>query len=59
MVNQEVARLDRFLLTKDVINKWNVVAQWIGDRDISYRCSIWLDCEGVDWGPKPFHFNNC
>lgn len=53
------SRLDRFLLTEDVITKWNVAAQWVGDRDISDHCPIWLDCAVYDWGPKPFRFNNC
>lgn len=53
------SRLDRFLLTEEAISTWKVAAQWVGNRDISDHCPIWLDCSSYDWGPKPFRFNNC
>ncbi|GAU42670.1 hypothetical protein TSUD_106440 [Trifolium subterraneum] len=31
----------------------------VGDRDISDDCPIWLMCSNINWGPKPFTFNNC
>lgn len=53
------SRLDRFLLTEEAISTWKVAAQWVGNRDISDHCPIWLDCSSYDCGPKPFRFNNC
>lgn len=35
-----------------------IAAQWVGDRDISDHCPIWLACSVINWGPKPFRFNN-
>lgn len=54
-----MSHLDRFLIFESVISSWQVSAQWVGDRDISDHCPIWLVCSNSDWGPKPFRFNNC
>lgn len=52
-------RLDRFLLSEDQrISTWQISAQWVGARDISDHCPTCLACLVVDWGPKPFRFNN-
>ncbi|PNX74096.1 cysteine-rich receptor-like protein kinase [Trifolium pratense] len=56
---QSMSRLDRFLLSEGFIEKGGVSGQWIGNRDISDHCPIWLMCDNIDWGPKPFKFNNC
>ncbi|XP_045791747.1 uncharacterized protein LOC123886474 [Trifolium pratense] len=53
------SRLDRFLLSENFIEKGAVPGQWIGNRDISDHCPIWLLCSDVNWGPKPFKVNNC
>lgn len=53
------SRLDRLLLIEELISSWQVTAQWIGNRDNSDHCPIWIDCLTLDWGPKPFRFNNC
>ncbi|XP_058759398.1 uncharacterized protein LOC131632678 [Vicia villosa] len=52
------SRIDRFLLSSVVINRWEVVGQLIGDRDISDHCPIWIKTNIANWGPKPFKFNN-
>ncbi|GAU42391.1 hypothetical protein TSUD_296890 [Trifolium subterraneum] len=52
-------RLDRFLLSEGFIHKGGISNQWIGDHDISDHCPIWLECSILNWGPKPFKFNNC
>ncbi|MCI00463.1 hypothetical protein A2U01_0021482, partial [Trifolium medium] len=54
-----MSRLDRFLLSEGFIDKSGVSCQWVGDRDISDHCPIWLLCSNLNWGPKPFKFNNC
>ncbi|XP_058758041.1 uncharacterized protein LOC131631265 [Vicia villosa] len=52
------SRIDRFLLSSVVIDRWEVVGQVIGDRDISDHCPIWIKTDNANWGPKPFKFNN-
>lgn len=52
------SRIDRFLLSSVVIDRWDVKGQLIGDRDISDHCPIWIIPENLNWGPKPFKFNN-
>ncbi|PNX95639.1 cysteine-rich receptor-like protein kinase, partial [Trifolium pratense] len=54
-----MSRLDRFLLSEGFIEKGNFTNQWVGDRDISDHCPIWLSFSNLNWGPKPFKFNNC
>jgi hypothetical protein len=53
------SRIDRFLLTEGVLREWKVAGQWVGDRDISDHCPVWVKCPMDNWGPKPFRFNNC
>ncbi|XP_058774477.1 uncharacterized protein LOC131648765 [Vicia villosa] len=52
------SRLDRFLMSSNIINRWGVVGQEIGERDISDHCPVWIVADKSDWGPKPFKFNN-
>ncbi|XP_058746484.1 uncharacterized protein LOC131619402 [Vicia villosa] len=52
------SRIDRFLVSDNIVRSWGVVGQLIGNRDISDHCPIWLLFDKVDWGPKPFIFNN-
>jgi exonuclease III len=54
-----MSRLDRFLLSEGFIIKGGISNQWVDDRDISDHCPIWLLCSNLNWGPKPFKFNNC
>ncbi|PNX75860.1 cysteine-rich receptor-like protein kinase, partial [Trifolium pratense] len=54
-----MSRLDRFLLSDGFILKGGISNQWVGSRDISDHCPIWLECSIINWGPKPFKFNNC
>ncbi|GAU20609.1 hypothetical protein TSUD_33450 [Trifolium subterraneum] len=57
--NSVMSRLDRFLLSEGIIEKGGITNQWVGDRDISDHHPIWLECNNLNWGPKPFKFNNC
>ncbi|XP_058783264.1 uncharacterized protein LOC131657935 [Vicia villosa] len=52
------SRIDRFLLSSKVVSRWEVIGQLIGDRDVSDHCPIWVKSDKVNWGPKPFRFNN-
>ncbi|GAU46303.1 hypothetical protein TSUD_283280 [Trifolium subterraneum] len=54
-----MSRLDRFLLSEGFIEKGGISNQWVGNRDISDHCPIWLESSNINWGPKPFKFNNC
>ncbi|XP_045791549.1 uncharacterized protein LOC123886261 [Trifolium pratense] len=52
------SRIDRFLLSDGFVTKHGITGQWIGDRDISDHCPIWLIVSPKDWGPKPFRVIN-
>ncbi|XP_058773230.1 uncharacterized protein LOC131647348 [Vicia villosa] len=55
---KSMRRLDRFLLSKKLIEMWEVVDQIIEKRDISDHAPIRLYVGKLDWGPKLFCFNN-
>lgn len=41
-VGSSIGRLDRFLISDDLNVSWNIVVQFVGIRDISNHCPIWL-----------------
>ncbi|XP_058767495.1 uncharacterized protein LOC131641210 [Vicia villosa] len=53
-----MSRLDRFLVTRNMMDIWEVIDQRIDKRDISDHTPIRLNVGKVDLGPKPFRFNN-
>ncbi|XP_058777150.1 uncharacterized protein LOC131651507 [Vicia villosa] len=53
-----MSRIDRFLVSDNIVNRWGVVGQLISQRDISDHCPIWLVMDNNNWGPKPFKFTN-
>ncbi|XP_058762540.1 uncharacterized protein LOC131635919 [Vicia villosa] len=53
-----MSRIDRFLVSRNLIDMWGVVDQRIGSREFSDHAPIRLNCGIIDWGPKPFRFNN-
>ncbi|XP_058732668.1 uncharacterized protein LOC131604227 [Vicia villosa] len=55
---KSMSRIDRFIVSNDVVSRWEVTGQLIGDRDISDHCPIWIIKDHRNWGPKPFKFNN-
>ncbi|XP_058750108.1 uncharacterized protein LOC131623108 [Vicia villosa] len=55
---KSMSRIDRFLLSYNVVNIWDVSGQMIGERDISDHCPIWIMTDKYNWGAKPFKFNN-
>ncbi|CAJ2637088.1 unnamed protein product [Trifolium pratense] len=55
---KSMSRLDRFLMSEDFINTHGISGQWIGERDISDHCPIWLSVASHNWGPKPFRVIN-
>ncbi|XP_058753873.1 uncharacterized protein LOC131627052 [Vicia villosa] len=50
--------IDRFLEADNMVSRWGVIGQFVGDCDISDHCPVWLVCDNSNWGPKPFKFNN-
>jgi exonuclease III len=55
---KSMSRIDRFLLSEGFITSQGISGQWIGDRDISDHCPIWLIASITNWGPKPFRVIN-
>ncbi|PNY01857.1 cysteine-rich receptor-like protein kinase, partial [Trifolium pratense] len=55
---RSMSRIDRFLLSDGFITTQGISSQWIGDRDISDHCPIWLMASPNNWGPKPFRVIN-
>lgn len=47
------------MLSEGLDSSCNIGAQWIGDKDISDYCPVWLMSSSLNWGPKPLRFNNC
>lgn len=54
-----MSRIDSFLLSEGWINMWCTTAQWVGERDVSDHCPVMLKGDRLNWGPKPYRFNNC
>ncbi|XP_058785957.1 uncharacterized protein LOC131660684 [Vicia villosa] len=53
-----MSRIDRILVSVNVLNRWGIAGQLVGERDISHNCPVWLVEYNDNWGPKPFKFNN-
>jgi hypothetical protein len=53
-----MSRIDRFLVSDDWLGIWNNPVLWVLPRTISDHCTLLLKPSCVDWGPKPFRFNN-
>ena len=57
--NQNLARLDRFLVSQDWLDHYgNVVQLKLLPRPTSDHAPILLDCGGMRRGTIPFHFEN-
>ncbi|KAL9690786.1 hypothetical protein QQ045_011196 [Rhodiola kirilowii] len=53
-----VSRLDRFLVSSDVISSWPNLKQWGLQKDLADHAAITLREEAKNWGMKPFRFIN-
>lgn len=40
------------------MNRWGILGEFIGSRDMSDHCPICIIMDGENWGPKPFKVNN-
>ena len=48
------SRIDRFLVSREWLDRWPVSKYWVLDRVVSDHCALVLDTVTVDWGLKPF-----
>ncbi|WJX43736.1 hypothetical protein P8452_30798 [Trifolium repens] len=53
-----MSRLDRVLLSEGWMLKWTNPKVWVLNRDVSDHCPLVVRYSSLDWGPKPFRFNN-
>jgi hypothetical protein len=53
-----MSRIDRILVSPEWLELWGDSVLWVGPRDISDHCLLFLKTSNNDWGPKPFRFNN-
>jgi hypothetical protein len=53
-----MSRIDRFIVSEEWLNDWGVCSLWVLPRDISDHCPLILKKDNLDWGPRPFRFNN-
>jgi hypothetical protein len=53
-----MSRIDRALLSVGWCDVWGTPSLWVHARDVSDHCLIVLSYSNVDWGPRPFRFNN-
>ncbi|GLT43305.1 hypothetical protein SLA2020_172660 [Shorea laevis] len=53
-----MSRLDRFLFSRDWMDRWAEMKQWGLRRGASDHCPILAKNKIMDWGPKPFRFFN-
>lgn len=54
-----MSRLDGFLLLEELVIKWKVDGQMVGERDFSNHCLIWIKGNSNNWVLKPFKSFNC
>ncbi|KAK8611389.1 hypothetical protein V6N13_131441 [Hibiscus sabdariffa] len=48
------SRIDRFLLSQELVIRWPSLIQQVLPRGISYHNPITLSISSTNWGPKPF-----
>ncbi|CAK8542127.1 unnamed protein product [Lathyrus sativus] len=48
-----MSRLDRFLVSGVLIDRWGIVGQLTDKKEISNHCLIWIMNNKEDWSPKP------
>lgn len=49
-----MSRLDHFLISDCLIDKWDLKGKFIGDRSIFDHCPIWIKANKLSSGPKLF-----
>nr|KYP37723.1 hypothetical protein KK1_041065 [Cajanus cajan] len=54
-----MSRLDRVLVSEIWSAHWGAGYVEVIPRDVSDHCPLILNHKVLNWGPKPFRFNNC
>nr|KYP32205.1 Putative ribonuclease H protein At1g65750 family [Cajanus cajan] len=54
-----MSRLDRVLVSESWSAHWGAGFVKVIPRDVSDHCPLILNHKVLNWGPKPFRFNNC
>ncbi|XP_019433565.1 PREDICTED: uncharacterized protein LOC109340346 [Lupinus angustifolius] len=54
-----MSRIDRFLVNDGWLVSWGNLVQLGLPKTFSDHCPILLKIDNSDWGPTPFHTNNC
>jgi hypothetical protein len=55
---RSMSRIDRAFVSDDWLLMWGQPSLWVLSRSVSDHCPLILRCGNVDWGPRPFRFNN-
>ncbi|MCI26464.1 frigida-like protein, partial [Trifolium medium] len=55
---RSISRIDRAFVNNDWESSWGNPSLWILPRSVSDHCHLVLHHNCVDWGPRPFRFNN-
>ncbi|KAK2407515.1 hypothetical protein QL285_043126 [Trifolium repens] len=53
-----MSRIDRVLVSEDWLMAWGNPSLWVLPRSVSDHCPLLVRYNSVDWGPRPFRFNN-
>jgi hypothetical protein len=53
-----MSRIDRSFVSASWLVLWGNPSLWILPRTISDHCPLILRHNCIDWGPRPFRFNN-
>jgi len=53
-----MSHIDRALISEGWSSCWGSTSLWVLPRSISDHCPLLLKSGDLDWGPKPFRFNN-
>jgi hypothetical protein len=53
-----MSRIDRVFLSADWLDIWAGPTLWVLPRTVSDHCPLVVRYNCVDWGPRPFRFNN-
>jgi hypothetical protein len=53
-----MSRIDRVLVSEDWLGLWEIPSLWVLPRTVSDHCPLVVRYNCVDWGPRPFRFNN-
>jgi hypothetical protein len=53
-----MSRIDRVLVSHDWLDWWPNPSLWVLSQTISDHCPLVVRYNCVDWGPRPFRFNN-